>query len=321
MEARRAEREKEKPNSKPDDGEWFRIAHEIYRALYSTREMDKTQIKMMHWCIHKTWGVKGRRSFIFTTAEAAKELGLDKAQIRRAKDTLIEANMLIKVDKDGNEIRVNKYPDTWDVGILQGKRVSDTQRRKSYETKGEDTSPSVSDDEGGGYVPPRGRIRPPFEEDTSPLDGLKPAREANHGGPIDKIDNLVDIPPIVPLGGRGEGSSMPTKYDPLYRFDEWYKRYPVKKDRGCAERAWTKLVKLKEFDDAFVDRLIAAVDTQRKIDPNWKRGYIKNPGTWLNAKAWMNEYDAELPMAANGGPARRQSADDVVNAWLKGAGD
>lgn len=65
-------------------------------------------------------------------------------------------------------------------------------------------------------------------------------------------------------------------------FDEFWKVYPKKTDKGLARRSFKAA--LKKVDG---ETLIAAAIAYRD-DPARKAEFTKNPSTWLNAEAWEN---------------------------------
>lgn len=66
-------------------------------------------------------------------------------------------------------------------------------------------------------------------------------------------------------------------------FDEFYKEYPKKVDKGAAKRAFKSALTRATFED------ILAGAIRYANDPNLPESkYMKNPATWLNADAWEN---------------------------------
>ena len=65
-------------------------------------------------------------------------------------------------------------------------------------------------------------------------------------------------------------------------FDEFWKEYPLKKDKGKAIRAFKSALTRAKFED-----IIAGVLAYR-ADPSRKPEFTKYPATWLNADAWEN---------------------------------
>ena len=73
------------------------------------------------------------------------------------------------------------------------------------------------------------------------------------------------------------------------RFDKFWAAYPNKKKKLYARAIFERL----NPDDAFVDRMIAAIEEQ-KLSRQWIRDngeYIPHPSTWLNGGCWDDEVD------------------------------
>jgi hypothetical protein len=100
-------------------------------------------------------------------------------------------------------------------------------------------------------------------------------------------------PPLPPVGGNLNGSKPKDNGMPKIhrdRFDRWYAAYPNKKSPGAARKAWMKI----KPDDELTDRMVAAVDAQRRekqslrdareFCPEWK-----HPASWLNQECWEDE--------------------------------
>jgi hypothetical protein len=84
----------------------------------------------------------------------------------------------------------------------------------------------------------------------------------------------------IPGGDRGVGKGEP---NPLStEFEALWKRYPCKKSKGKAEKAYLNARKLAAFAEisAGVDRLIA-----EKREPQ----FWPYMASWLNAKGWLDE--------------------------------
>ncbi len=65
-------------------------------------------------------------------------------------------------------------------------------------------------------------------------------------------------------------------------FEDWWKVYPLKKDKGTARRAFARAAK-----KASIHVLVAAARAYRE-DPNREQAFTKYPATWLNAESWEN---------------------------------
>jgi hypothetical protein len=111
----------------------------------------------------------------------------------------------------------------------------------------------------------------------------------------------------------------------LTYFERWYKHYPKKRARGRAETAFVNALK-KNKDvpaDEFVDKLIAAVELQRK-SVDWQKDggqFIPHPASWLNAKMWGDDIDIvrqpEIDRSGQIDVKTRQSQRDIYTEWIK----
>jgi hypothetical protein len=66
-------------------------------------------------------------------------------------------------------------------------------------------------------------------------------------------------------------------------FDEFWKEFPLKKDKGKASKAFRSAMTRASFD-----QILAGAIAYRN-DPNRKPEFTKYPATWLNADSWENE--------------------------------
>lgn len=72
-------------------------------------------------------------------------------------------------------------------------------------------------------------------------------------------------------------------------FSAWYAIYPRKVGRGHAQKAYRSA--LKKTDP---ETLMAGVVRYTAEVANKAQGFIKHPGTWLNAECWADEGDESL---------------------------
>jgi hypothetical protein len=94
-------------------------------------------------------------------------------------------------------------------------------------------------------------------------------------------------------------------------FDEFWKEYPKKLDKGAAFKAFRSAMKHATFE-----QIIAGAIAYRN-DPNRKPEFTKYPATWLNADSWENEIapspDSE---AAERARLRREKERAASDAFL-----
>jgi hypothetical protein len=93
---------------------------------------------------------------------------------------------------------------------------------------------------------------------------------------------------------RGESQSVqissektPSPADAEGEFDEWYRGFPRKEDRGHAVTAFKKARKLASLADLIAGLERSKAQWDRESRPKEKIPY---PATWLNGKRWLDEY-------------------------------
>lgn len=69
-------------------------------------------------------------------------------------------------------------------------------------------------------------------------------------------------------------------------FDEFWREYPQKKDKGAAFKAFRSALTRAKFED------IIAGTIRYKNDPTRNPKFTKYPATWLNADSWENDYQS-----------------------------
>jgi len=88
-------------------------------------------------------------------------------------------------------------------------------------------------------------------------------------------------------------------------FEAFYVKYPIKKARGAAERAWLKVPKDQ--------RPLCAAAIEAQLKAHHFRGtdgkdYIPYPATWLNEQRWRDEVGASTSTAAPQAPLTKEEA-------------
>jgi uncharacterized protein YdaU (DUF1376 family) len=68
-------------------------------------------------------------------------------------------------------------------------------------------------------------------------------------------------------------------------FDVFWNQYPKKAGKDAARKAWDK-------KQPPITEVLKALEWQKQSD-QWKRGYIQNPATYLNAGSWQDEPPVE----------------------------
>lgn len=88
-------------------------------------------------------------------------------------------------------------------------------------------------------------------------------------------------------------------------FEDFYSKYPNKKARGAAERAWSKMTK--------EDRALCRPAIEAQVMASHFRGtdgkdYIPHPATWLNERRWHDEVSATAASLAPAAPLTKEQA-------------
>jgi len=106
----------------PREG-YTKIANSILRAIYRS-SFNATEMRIIFAIIRMTLGWN-KESKIITYSYLAKEVNLDKRNVRRAVSRLVEVKVIIK-NKTGrnNMIGLNQVPTSWELWKTRGsKRV------------------------------------------------------------------------------------------------------------------------------------------------------------------------------------------------------
>ena len=118
----------------------------------------------------------------------------------------------------------------------------------------------------------------------------------------------IDRPTGNPTVGEADGPKNTilknTKNTPSPMLDDqflaFWDMYPLKKDRGAAERAWKKL--------SPPDRLLAIkAAAAYRDDPDRVTRYTKYPATWLNAASYLDAEPAPLNVVDHSSPSAYDS--------------
>lgn len=131
---------------------------------------------------------------------------------------------------------------------------------------------------------------------------LHPSKTQTQVGPIERkpqtpvcktpdggLKNPSPIPPRLPLSEPIEGTQ-----DEL--FETWWAIYPRRVEKKAAKSLFLGIIRRGEvtFDD-----LCAGAARYCESD-RVRRGYVKDPTTWLNKGCWADEPDAQSPTTVNG---------------------
>lgn len=88
---------------------------------------------------------------------------------------------------------------------------------------------------------------------------------------------------------RGDSTCHTNHKEPLKEpnmrielFEEFWKEYPIKKDRGRAIKAFNSALNRAKFEDILAGAILY------RQDPERKPAFTKFPATWLNGDSWEN---------------------------------
>lgn len=89
-----------------------------------------------------------------------------------------------------------------------------------------------------------------------------------------------------------KNSSLAPNEDDTDRFEDWWKHYPKKVDKGDARKAYTNAL-TKTTHQTLVDG--AQGYAHFCENTNRERQYMKGPARWLNVEGWANEDELDTP--------------------------
>lgn len=135
---------------------------------------------------------------------------------------------------------------------------------------------------------------------------LKKLRDLNmiHDGGIQKDYDLW-IGQKCPIGQKRPRTNMSEKWDksvllhPIIKkrkkersndlkgFDIFWETYPRKIGKGAAARSWKRI----KPDDALLQKILTAIENQKKTVLGVEKTFVPYPATWLNALRWEDEIE------------------------------
>lgn len=261
-----ADDRQERHNNKPDDGEWFRFNYALCEAIAYGGNLTLNQIRIIHYIARMTWGWN-RKFFIFRQKEAAEKLGMDKGEMSRAYNALIQADVLIT--KKG-EVAINKYTDEWNLNHLESKKrkLGNSQQVVKNPTSCEKPNQKL------------GNSQPEVVKNPTST-GPKPANSADLDGSKDNTKDKKDNNPLnPPEGDRVDGL-----------FEEAWEAYPKRaggNSKKAARKAWDARIK----QGAGPELMLAGVKRYRAFcDATGKTGLetVKMAATFFGPSDWYLE--------------------------------
>lgn len=81
-------------------------------------------------------------------------------------------------------------------------------------------------------------------------------------------------------------------------FENFYARYPNKKSKANAEKAFLKLIKESKEPDVLYSEIMTGLERQLPtLISSHTSGFCKHPATWLNGKCWLDEIQDVQPVS------------------------
>lgn len=104
-----------------------------------------------------------------------------------------------------------------------------------------------------------------------------------------EIKSVVDFYELKGLLEKIAGKT-PMDEKSNHLFERFWVDYPRKINKKNAQKIWDKLKVTPEL----YQKIIVALDQQKKTD-QWKNPqYIPHPATWLNGERWNDEVDVKI---------------------------
>jgi hypothetical protein len=72
-------------------------------------------------------------------------------------------------------------------------------------------------------------------------------------------------------------------------FDQFWKAYPAKQNKGEARKAFWETRKIRPP----IDELLQALENQKRTD-RWQRGFIPDPHRWLLGERWEDQVAEQI---------------------------
>jgi hypothetical protein len=118
-------------------------------------------------------------------------------------------------------------------------------------------------------------------------DGARAYTAPSPGGSVEASDEVAATLEDKPSKSGPRSPFKSRRQEQL--FDEFWERYPKKRSKGQAERAWVKI----KPDEQLFEAIMTGLD-KANASTEWQKDggqYIPHPSSWLNAKGWEDEYE------------------------------
>ena len=111
---------------------------------------------------------------------------------------------------------------------------------------------------------------------------------AKRWGKDSKVDNTV-IDLLKTKNNSSFPSSIPysSNKDIYTSFEQFWEAYPRKVGKKTAKILWEKI----NFDDGLLEKILLAVEKQKKSKQWEQKQFIPHPSTWLKQERWKDEVE------------------------------
>lgn len=230
-----------------EDG-YMRVANELGRAITFAR-LTSYQRCVLDVVMRQTYGFNKLADDIART-QFAGETGIDPSDVRRTINELVEMNIITRTEgRYAHSYSVNKRYASWDIP---------ESRRYVKEIV----------EQGGNALPSGGEL-PKFEGGNHLITG-------------------GDFPPTKDNSKRhNQNTTSKEVLSVALRetFKIFWEKYPKKRSRAIAEKAFAKLNPNEQLLRDLLTGLERAVTSDQWNDPK----FIPHASTWLNAAGWLDE--------------------------------
>lgn len=190
--------------------------------------------------------------------------------------------------------------------LIAGEYNEDRRDRSLWYTPGDELLALYRLAELGNCTCPNGQMHEPEQAHEGAQMGKCNIRKpcSNH------VETNMDTPYSPPAGDAPAETTKPKKSEPKYKpqtFDYFWQRYPKKKSRQAAIRAWDKLKPDLELCRIMNAALKRAVNSLEWAEQDGQ--YIPHFSTWLNQRRWEDE-GVDLSLLPQSKPSGGGWADD-----------
>jgi hypothetical protein len=177
----------------------------------------------------------------------------------------------------------------WSQNFVDG--IAPVYRNRGVETPSKPSFYTRKPSDGGVSTPenPQSRVEESRVEDSTICAPSDAQDENGNFGESVEAEQVTATPDGDKLSEKSRPRSLFKIRRQKQLFDEFWAKYPKKRSKGQAERAWVKIAP----DDALFAQIIEGLERAKRSRDWIKEGgrYIPYPATWLNAKGWEDEYE------------------------------